>query len=111
MTGKYDIKVSTEAKRDIQNIIMYIEDIFKEPNIAVRYADKMKTKIKSLEYYPQRYAIIDSKRIKKFKIRKLVIKKYIVFYRVNENKKIVNVDRVLYGASDWLKTITNEPNM
>lgn len=46
MTGKYDIKVSTEAKRDIQNIIMYIENRLKEPNIAVRYADKMNTKIK-----------------------------------------------------------------
>lgn len=62
----------------------------------------MRKEIKGLTYYPQRYAIIDNERIKKFKIRKLIIKNYNAFYRIDEEKKVVNVERIVYGASDWM---------
>ena len=62
----------------------------------------MKREIKSLEYNPKRYSIVDNKKIKDLRIRKFIIKKYIVFYRVNEEKHIVNVERILYGASNWI---------
>ena len=39
--------------------------------------------------------------IKKYKFRRLIIKNYIAFYRINEDEKIVNVERILYGATDW----------
>jgi plasmid stabilization system protein ParE len=39
--------------------------------------------------------------LKKYKIRKLIIKNYIAFYRINEDEKIVNVERILYSAADW----------
>lgn len=102
MSEKYDVKVSIEAEKDLQNIIIYINDKLKETSIAKKHINLMRKEIKSLEYYPQRYAVIDNERIKKFKFRKLIIKKYIAFYRINEEKKIVNVERVIYGASDWM---------
>ena len=40
--------------------------------------------------------------IKKYQFRKLVIKNYIAFYRVNDKERIVNVERILYNASNWL---------
>lgn len=99
---KYDVKLSMEAEKDLQNIIIYIKEILKEPSVARKYANLMKQEIKSLEYNPKRHAIIDSKRIKDLKVRKLIIKNYIVFYRVAEEKKIVNIERILYGESNWL---------
>lgn len=102
MSEKYDVKVSIEAEKDLQNIIIYIKDKLKEPEIARRHTGLMRKEIKSLEYFPQRYAIIDNERIKKFKFRKLIIKNYIAFYRIDEEKKAVNVERVIYGASDWI---------
>ncbi|HAB66744.1 MAG TPA: hypothetical protein DCE23_05200 [Firmicutes bacterium] len=102
MSKKYDVKLSIKAEKDLQNIIIYIKDKLKEPAIAERYARIMKKEIESLEYNPQRYAIIDSQKIKDLRVRKLIIKNYIAFYRVNEEKNIVNVDRILYGASNWM---------
>ena len=61
---KYDVKLSIEAENDLQNIIIYIKDKLKESIIAERYAHVMKKEIESLEYNPQRYAIIDNKKIK-----------------------------------------------
>ena len=71
-------------------------------NIARKYATIIKNEIKTLEYLPQKFAIIDDDAIKDLNIRKLIIKNYIVFYRVNEDKKIVSVERILYGASNWI---------
>ena len=102
MSKKYDVKLSIEAEKDLQGISIYIKDKLKEPIIAKKHAHIMKKEIKSLEYFPERYAIIDNKKIKELGIRKLIIKNYIAFYRINEDKKIVNVERILYGASDWM---------
>ena len=41
------------------------------------------------------------KKLKKYNFRKLIIKNYIAFYRVDENKKLVNVDRILYNKMNW----------
>jgi len=39
------------------------------------------------------------------KIRKLIIKNYIAFYRINENKKIVTIERIIYGKNDWINKL------
>ena len=39
------------------------------------------------------------------KIRKLIIKNYIIFYRVNEEENIVNIERILYSASNWINEL------
>lgn len=59
--------------------------------MAEKYMYLMKREIKTLEYNLRRYAIIDNKKIKDLRIRKLIIKNYIAFYRVNDEKNIVTV--------------------
>ena len=98
---KYRIELSIKAKEDYMSIIRYIKYKLLEPNIAEKYAELIKNEINTLKYNPQKFAIIDYDIIKKYKFRKLIIKNYIAFYRINENEKIVNVERILYGATDW----------
>lgn len=73
--------------------------------MAEKYMYLMKREIKTLEYNLRRYAIIDNKKIKDLRIRKLIIKNYIAFYRVNDEKNIVTVERILYGASNWMNEL------
>lgn len=101
MTEKYKIQLSIKAKNDLQNIIMYIKNKLQEPNTAKKYAKLIKEELKTLEYNPQRFSIIKMK-IKNYPIiRKLIIKNYIAFYIINEKDKIVSINRILYGASNW----------
>lgn len=67
-----------------------------------KYAKIIQEEIRTLEYAPQKFALIDDASIKDLNIRKLIIKNYIAFYRVNEKDKIVNIERILYGASNWI---------
>ena len=93
--------MSIKAKNDLKDIISYIKYELLEPSIAQKYAKIIKEEIKRLEYSPQKFAIINPEIIKYDNIRKLVIKNYIAFYRINENKKVVNIERILYGGMDW----------
>ena len=98
---EYKVKLSIQAKEDYKSIIKYIKYKLLEPNIAERYAELIKDEINTLKYNPQKFAIIDHDIIKEYKLRKLIIKNYIVFYRINEDENIVNVERILYGGTDW----------
>ena len=80
---------------------MYIKNKLHEPNIARNYAKQIKKELKTLEYNPQKFAVIDMEIKKIPNIRKLIIKNFIAFYIVDEKEKIVNIDRILYGASNW----------
>ncbi len=98
---KYNIQLSIKAKDDIKNIVKYIKDELLEPSIDEKYVKLIQKELKSLEYFPQKFAIIDKELIGYDNVRKLIIKNYIAFYRINENKKIVNIERILYGSSNW----------
>ena len=105
MDEKYEIKLSIKAKDDLKSIVLYIKNNLNEPAIANKYSKIIREEIKTLEYSPQKFAVIDDKSIRDLKIRKLIIKNYIAFYRVNEENKIVNVERILYGASNWINEL------
>ena len=98
---KYKVQLSIQAKNDYKSIIRYIKYELLEPIIAEKYAKLIKNELNSLEYQPQKFAIIDYDIIKKYNFRKLIIKNYIAFYRINEDEKIVNVERILYSGTDW----------
>ena len=105
MDEKYKINLSIKAKDDLKSIVLYIKNNLNEPAIANKYAKIIREEIQTLEYSPQKFAIIDDSSIKNLNIRKLIIKNYIAFYRVNEENKIVNVERILYGASNWINEL------
>lgn len=98
---KYIVQMSIKAKKDIQSIVDYMRYELMEPSIARKYEKLIKEEIQRLEYSPQKYAAISSDNVKINNIRKLVVKNYIVFYRINEEENIVNIVRVLYGRTDW----------
>ena len=98
---KYKVQLSIQAKNDYKSIIRYIRYELLEPIIAEKYAELIRNELNSLEYQPQKFAIIDYDIIKKYNFRKLIIKNYIAFYRINEDEKIVNVERILYNGTEW----------
>lgn len=98
---EYKVELSIQAKEDYKSIIKYIKYKLLESNIAERYAELIKNEINTLKYNPQKFAIINYDIIKQYRFRKLIIKNYIVFYRINEDEKIVNIERIFHGTTDW----------
>lgn len=105
MTEKYKIKLSIKAKEDLKGIVLYIRNNLNEPSIAHKYAKIIREEIQTLEHFPQKFSIISDCSVKDLNVRKLIIKNYIAFYRVNEDKKIVSVERILYSESNWINEL------
>ena len=97
---KYNIEYSMESKQDLIDIKRYIKYNLQEPNTAQKLITKIKKEIDSLKDNPEMYSIIDDDIIKRFKIRKLVIDNYIVFYRINDEN--IQIVRIMYGRRNWI---------
>lgn len=102
---KYTIKFSKKSKEDIAQIVNYISDTIKEPQIAKSYANLFFSEINSLHIFPKRNPIVKGKSLADTERRKFKVKNYVVLYLVNESEKTVFIERVVYGASDWINKI------
>lgn len=98
---EYKIRFSIKSKEDLIKIIGYIKYELKEPIIAKKYAKLFWEEISKLKLLPERCAVIDIDNIKYVGVRKLIIKNFIVFYRVNNERKLVTIERILNGAINW----------
>ena len=58
-----------------------------------------------LEELPFRNALVLDERLAYQGIRRILIDNYIVFYVVNDEKKIVTVVRILYNRRDWINLL------
>lgn len=102
---KYTIKISLSASEDLKQITLYIKTVLKVPSTARNYLKLLKQEIDKLAILPKRHEVIEKEKINQSNVRKLIVKNYIIFYIVNDDEKIVNVERILYGASNWIGKI------
>lgn len=102
---KYTIKISLSASDDLKQIAVYMRNVLKVPNTARNYLKLLRQEIDKLAILPKRHEVIEKETINQFDVRKLVVKNYIIFYIVDDEEKTVNVERILYGASDWMNEL------
>ncbi len=102
---KYEVLVSEQAQNDLKEIATYLSSNLLEPNIAKDILSEIDKSILSLEEMPYRYCLLSDNLLKKVGVRKLVVKNYIVFFKVYETKKTVGIVRIRYGRRNWQKMI------
>ena len=103
--NKYKIHFSKDARKDLKDIYVYIKYSLQEPIIAKKLIDKIRKEIYKLEDNPTVYAIIIDEIIKKVEIRKIKVNNYIVFYKVEEKNRIVEIVRIMYARRNWTKIL------
>jgi len=95
----YKIIFSEISKNDLNNISDIIFRFTFSKNITDNIYQKIITKIYSLQLFPY---ICTS--YKEYRIM-LINKKYKVFYKVDENKKIIKIYRILFSSSNYQEII------
>ena len=103
--NKYNVRILDEAKDDIKKIIIYIKTKLKEPEIAKQYSNVFKEEILKLKDTADIYSVIDNEVTGKSYIRKINIKNFMIFYRINQEIKEVQILAVYYSGSNWQKNI------
>ena len=97
----YLVNITDIAENDILSTVQYITDKLKAPKAANNLLDEIEKHEKKLEKTPKIYPLVSDNYLAEKGIRFVLIKKYMMFFTIDESKKIVSVIRFLYGRRDW----------
>jgi len=92
---KYKIIRTDKANDQLFNIINYIADDSGSVDIALNYLSKIEEAVMKLEDYPFRGSYPRYSIIKRQGYRVLIIERHLIFYKVNESKKIVLIHAIV----------------
>ena len=101
----YKLTVSKDAHRDIEEIVTYIAQELKSTQSAAGFLDDVENSYRCIADNPFMYALCEDIQLRDKGYRKVVIKHYLVLYRVDEAEKTAYVTRVVYGARDYAKLL------
>ncbi|MGI5880278.1 MAG: type II toxin-antitoxin system RelE/ParE family toxin [Syntrophomonadaceae bacterium] len=98
--GKYKVKIYPAAKRDLNDIVNYLNTL--SPKAAIRYYDLLVDKIGSLVEMPERCPFVRDVALKAKGYRYLIVDSYLVFFAIKGDT--VQIRRILYNKRqyEWL---------
>ena len=96
---KYEVIVTDLAKKDIKNIHSYISNELFLPDEALNLVKLIERNIKNLEVMPERFRKYEKYKEKNIRICR--VKKYLIFYNINDDENQVEVVRILYSVRNY----------
>ncbi len=101
----YKLVVSKEAAEDIEDIVYYIVSELNNPSAAAAFLDDVEKSYHNIVEKPAMYSLCNDYRLRNGGYRKIVIKNYLILYRINEENKTAIIVRVVYGGRNYSKLI------
>ena len=100
MSDTYSIIYSSEAKDDLREIYSYIAYDLLSPETAEGQVNRIRKEIRSLDFMPSRYAVVDWEPWKSMGMHRVPVDNFIVYYVVNNGSRTITVIRIFYGGRD-----------
>lgn len=97
----YSIQIAEKAVKDMEDVVYYFKQQLFDAEGARNILDAIERGILSLAPMPKRYPVIKDSELAYGGIRRLFVKNYVIFYFVDEDKKNINVVRILYKRRNW----------
>lgn len=92
----YKILVTKSFESDLDSVLLYIAGTLKNRSAASSLLKKVKDNIAMLDSAPLAFHVYPN--ISKINYHFIPVGNYLIFYHVDESKKIVCIDRLLYSA-------------
>jgi plasmid stabilization system protein ParE len=96
------ILVTDTAKLDLRDIAVYIADLSKDKNQAIRFVKELQEKTKILEQFPENGATPRDRVLKSNGYRFLVHKDYLIFYLYEKSENTAHIMAVGGRKHDYL---------
>ena len=104
----YTIKITRVAEEDLLEVIQYLSEKLKSPIAASNLLDLIEQKMIILEDSPFSCKLVDDEYFQKKEIRFLQVKNYLIFFRINKDKKEISIIRILYARRDWVNILKED---
>ena len=104
-SSSFRIKITEQAEIELDNILLYISQVFCAKGTANIAYNKIVKGIMQLSEMPHSAPLLSELEYAEYGIRKLIIDQYSIFYVINENQKHVDIIHILHGTQDYTKKI------
>ena len=94
--SSYNVVITEVTPRDSLDIFDYISFELREPDSVNRLLSKIRSKVESLEEYPEWNNMISEPKYEEQKIRWCPVENYVIFYQVSKEQSLVYIILVLY---------------
>ena len=101
----YDFIFSKIMDFDIDQNYYYIKDTLEAPKAAEKLYSELYEKINEIINNPYKRPLVQDKYLASLGIRSIKVKNYLLFYKITEENKMVNILRFLYNKRDWIKLL------
>lgn len=97
----YRLEFLPVARQDMVEIVQYISMELGNPSAAKRLTDDLISAAESIQPFPYANPHYIPLRPLIHEYRKMSVHNYLIFYWVDEEKKLVTIARVLYAKRDY----------
>ncbi len=104
---RYEVKLTLQAIKQIEEILQYISKVQFVPETAQKWADVLQKEMAKLEFMPLRYPLTEEEPWHTKKIHKMPDKNFLVYYLIDEDNKSVWITAVIYGRRDRIASLTD----
>ena len=101
--NKYKVNTTMAFEEELQFIYEYIANQLQEPNIAKQNYKKIRDKILTLQYWPERHQNIFKSKFKN--LRKLLINNFVIIYEVRNDTYQIFILHIFNKYQNYLNKL------
>ena len=105
----YKVKLTDHAVAQLQEAVIYISKVLQASTVAKHWAARVKKELASLSTMPARYPLTEEEPWHTEGIHKMSVENFLVYYWINEEKKIVWITAIVYARRDQLRVLRDMP--
>ena len=105
----YKVKLTDHAVAQLQEAVIYISQVLQASTVAKHWAARVKKELASLSTMPARYPLTEEEPWHTEGIHKMSVENFLVYYWINEEKKIVWITAIVYARRDQLRVLREMP--
>ena len=105
----YKVKLTDHAIAQLQEAVIYISKVLQASTVAKHWAARVKKELASLSTMPARYPLTEEEPWHTEGIHKMSVENFLVYYWIDEEKKIVWITAIVYARRDQLRVLREMP--
>lgn len=105
----YKVKLTDHAVAQLQEAVIYISKVLQASTVAKHWAARIKKELASLSTMPARYPLTEEDPWHTEGVHKMSVENFLVYYWIDEAKKIVWITAIVYARRDQLRVLREMP--
>lgn len=89
------VRMTLEAASDLEKIYSYVS--LDSPQNAIELIERILNAVESLAFMPSRFRMVGSSRGKAFHVHAMVVKPFVVYYRIETGARVVFILTIQHG--------------